>query len=415
MSPDTINIWMGRFDSKEHFTSYFIETYSEDDDDAPISPFAASQNQTFYDHDWLEVHYTDKEQSDLIGNIPDKFHHGVNAILNEKNITNANAIILFYDEWDSPVAKVENPELWYLGLFDDDFLKKNRAQYTAESIPSEFWTNFPKGSDEISALETQAQSDIASMIKLGIMASCGINMEKDAGRKRTLFKQANASPVMIKEALLAVANSNNADAWYMLYQESISEAKHLASDDDRREYIETAVKLGSDDAKSTLASMLMSGWLSKLYEEDYDRAEELLLSLSDFNDSGTLHQLYCLYSNKDDDENAFLWKLREADNFGDSSSTNTIAEMYIEGTGTEKNLVQAAKYLYLYLCQSENDGFNEYDLELLEQLSNDELQSGRALAKEWIEQKGVAIAAARGQLAHFSGEEFDPFEKYLNK
>ncbi len=415
MSVDTVNIWLGKFESFEHFNLFLKETYDENDDDAPISQFAASQSETFYDHDWLEYYYSNKGQGDLLRNIPQIYHHAVNIKLKEKSISNSNGIILFYDEWSSPIDKVETPELWHLGQFDEEFLRNSRNKYTPQSIPSVFWIDFPQTSDDIIALEKQAQKDTASMIKLGIMALCGVNMVKDEKRRQSLFSQANASPVMTREALLTVANSGYAEAWFALYSHCVTEARDLASDDERREYIENAVKLGSDEAKCSLARMLMYGWGSDLYEEDYDKAEELLLSISDFNSSGLLHMLYCLYSLKNDDKNAFIWKKREADTYGDSWATNYIADAYIEGNGIEKNLNKAAKYLYINLCQNKQESFEETDLELLEQLSNDELNAGRLLAKEWIEHKGVAIAAARGRLAHFSGEEYDPFEIYLKE
>ena len=415
MSVDTVNIWLGKFNSLEHFNSFLEETYDDEDDDAPISQFAASQNDTFYDHDWLEYYFSKKDQKDLLRNIPQIYRHAVNLIIKEKNITDANGIILFYDDWSSPVEKVKSPKLWHLGQFDEEFLKNSRNEYIPESIPTEFWNDFPQTSDDISALEKLAKTDTASMIKLGIMALCGINMEKDQKRKDSLFSKANASPVMVKEALLSVAKCDYAEAWLALYFLCNTEAKDLASDDDRREYIEKAVELGSDDAKFSLANILMYGWGSDLYENDYDRAEELLLSVSDFNSSGKLHVMYCLYSMKKDNKKAFIWKKRNADTYGGSNSNKYIANAYIDGKGIEKDLIEAAKYLYLALCQEQLNSFKDFDLERLKQLSIDELNAGRLLAKEWIEQKGIAIAAARGRLAHFKGEEYDPFETYLKE
>lgn len=56
---ETCHFWAGRFDSQERFCGYFVETYDEDRDDTPISPFAKTQNETYYDHDFLEYGYSD--------------------------------------------------------------------------------------------------------------------------------------------------------------------------------------------------------------------------------------------------------------------------------------------------------------------------------------------------------------------
>ena len=411
MSVDTVNIWLGEFDSQARFTSFMEESYSDDDDDAPISQFAASQGETFYDHDWLESYYSEKGQKDLLRHVPSVYLHGVEAKMGEIGLKNANALILFYNQWSSPVDKVESPELWHLGQFDEAFLKNTRNEYTADSIPDEFWTSLPNTAKDIKALEKLAKNDPSSMVKLGIMARCGIGVEQDYQQSNSLFSKANSSPVMLKEGFLAVANQGYAEAWYGLYGLCCKEAKELSSEDERREYIEKAVELGSDDAKCGLASMLMYG-LSELYDKDYARAEQLLLSVSDFNTSGKLHQFYCLYLMKDDYENAFIWKKRDVDTYGSKTSAQKISNAYFQGKGVEVDLVKAAQYLYLYLCQKDESALKGNNLELLQRLSDDELVAGRLLAKEWIEETGVAVAAARGRLAHFSGENYDPFEFY---
>ncbi len=389
------------------------EDYSEDDD-ASISGFAASQNVTFYDHDWLEYFFQGDDQKTLLENVPGIYANLVQAIVKKKNIADCNGIILFYDEWPKPVNVVDKPKLWHLGQFDEKPLKKRRKKYKPESIPASFWTDFPQGPAEIGALEDEAQTDSASMIKLGILARCGINMDKDAQLMRTLFNRANASPVMRYEALTAVANLGYAEAWLELYSLSRNECAESATDDQRREYIETAVKLGLDESKSELASLLMYDWGHTLYEKDCDRAEELLLSITDFNSSGRIHQVYCLYSMKKDDENAFIWRKRDADSYGHSSTTSAMVKLYREGIGIDKDLTQAAKYLYLSLCQQDSGKLKPSALEQIEALSTDDLLAGRKLAKDWIKDVRVAVAAARGKLAHFSGEKYDPFEAFLD-
>jgi hypothetical protein len=52
---DTVDAWIGDFQTPETLDAYMAETYYEDDREAPISAFAADQGQWFYDHDFLEV------------------------------------------------------------------------------------------------------------------------------------------------------------------------------------------------------------------------------------------------------------------------------------------------------------------------------------------------------------------------
>jgi Immunity protein 22 len=52
---DTVDVWIGVFGTSEAIDAYLAETYSDDDDELPISIFAAEQRQWFYDHDFLEV------------------------------------------------------------------------------------------------------------------------------------------------------------------------------------------------------------------------------------------------------------------------------------------------------------------------------------------------------------------------
>ena len=411
MSENTLNIWVGKFESSAKFVAFMEEKYSEDDD-APLSDFAASQKEAWYDHDWLEYYYNDADQKELFASVPDRYLHAVRSIIEKKQIEGYNAIILFSEEWSSPVEKVEKPELWHLGQFDNEFLKQSRIKYEPGSIPDHFWTDFPQDADVMKQLKASAEDDAASKIKLGILALCGIGMDQDKELHRSLFAASNASPTMIHEALHTVAKLDYAEAWNALYGLSVGEGEHLATDDERRSYIETAAQLGSDDAKSGLARMLMYDWGSKLYKNDYDRAEELLLSLSEYN-SGKLHQVYCLYQLKKDDEKAFVWKKRDVDTYGHGQSANHIAVSYMEGKGVEVNLIESAKYLYIRLCQLEAHKLSERDIEFLEKLSDDELAEGRQRAKEWIENVGLAVAAARGKLAHFSGEIHDPFEARL--
>ena len=47
-----VDVWLCRFPSAEAADAYFEETY--EDDDRPISQFAADMSEQFYDHDFME-------------------------------------------------------------------------------------------------------------------------------------------------------------------------------------------------------------------------------------------------------------------------------------------------------------------------------------------------------------------------
>lgn len=54
MTSEFVDVWLGRFESEAALAAYLEETYSEDDEAAPISRFAADQGQRSYDHDFVE-------------------------------------------------------------------------------------------------------------------------------------------------------------------------------------------------------------------------------------------------------------------------------------------------------------------------------------------------------------------------
>lgn len=49
-----VDVWLGSFESEDELAAYLAESYSNDDDDLPISRFAVDQDQWFYDHDFME-------------------------------------------------------------------------------------------------------------------------------------------------------------------------------------------------------------------------------------------------------------------------------------------------------------------------------------------------------------------------
>jgi hypothetical protein len=53
---NSLDIWIGNFDSESRLFDEFLEE-SYDDDDEPISQFARVQDECYYDHDYLEADY----------------------------------------------------------------------------------------------------------------------------------------------------------------------------------------------------------------------------------------------------------------------------------------------------------------------------------------------------------------------
>jgi hypothetical protein len=53
---ETSHFWIGRFANIERLAEYFAENYddSDDGDDTPVSQFAKDQDESWYDHDFLE-------------------------------------------------------------------------------------------------------------------------------------------------------------------------------------------------------------------------------------------------------------------------------------------------------------------------------------------------------------------------
>lgn len=118
-----VDIWIGRFRSEHSFDAYLAEIYS-DDDDVPLSRFAADQNQTFYDHDFIEAGF---------GNLTDDFsklidgHSFANSYIDAASdafmasgIRSANVVILAFGQEIHNPRSVERSSysLMYLGRFD---------------------------------------------------------------------------------------------------------------------------------------------------------------------------------------------------------------------------------------------------------------------------------------------------------
>ena len=124
-----LDIWVGNFESEARLDAYFEENY--DEDDAPISEFAADMGVSFYDHDFLESSFHQTSTDDIA--IILEGHSGCDseAVLSQaqvafvahKTFVNAATLVL-NDERDFP--QFQNPKsiakpgasLFYLGRFE---------------------------------------------------------------------------------------------------------------------------------------------------------------------------------------------------------------------------------------------------------------------------------------------------------
>jgi len=117
----TVSVWLGRFASEGDFESYMEEQY--EDDDAPISRFAAEFGLGWYDHDFLEADFRSEPlpvEEFLSGNsYSSSFIADVVAAANRKVLESCNAKILLYDcAYESKTAPMsKTPKLSFIGAF----------------------------------------------------------------------------------------------------------------------------------------------------------------------------------------------------------------------------------------------------------------------------------------------------------
>lgn len=93
--------WVGYFPSEKRFLKFMEETYN-DDDEVPLSEFAASQGTTWYDHDWLEFSYEPEKSIEQYLNGADwKYGDGeaerLIKLATDTHMKKINTYITFYE------------------------------------------------------------------------------------------------------------------------------------------------------------------------------------------------------------------------------------------------------------------------------------------------------------------------------
>lgn len=118
----TIDIWLGLADSRSSLEALLEESYG--DDDNPITAFAASQGERFYDHDFLESHFLDEptELADAFAVIShgDEVREAALAAATERYTGRPNCIIADFErQFDQPTSILSaGITLSYIGRFE---------------------------------------------------------------------------------------------------------------------------------------------------------------------------------------------------------------------------------------------------------------------------------------------------------
>lgn len=121
MAMEEVHIWLGDFPSDDALYEYLEESYDEDDE-APINRFAADQEASFYDVDFLESGF--EESGDLRALIEghsynEAYLDDLLAAAENEGLEHANTFIMVdADEIEEPQsASGDDYELTYLGTF----------------------------------------------------------------------------------------------------------------------------------------------------------------------------------------------------------------------------------------------------------------------------------------------------------
>lgn len=143
-----VDIWVGRWPDEETFHAFFeeVEEYSEGE---PISPFAASQKEWFYDHDFVEREFhplSDELEPVLLGHSGyPSWSAAVRRKCKRRKLGALNGTVLAFGmQFDTPrTFRGGGVELHYLGRFpceissprlDDGVTDRPPAKLRLESL-----------------------------------------------------------------------------------------------------------------------------------------------------------------------------------------------------------------------------------------------------------------------------------------
>lgn len=116
------HIWVAQFTSAKALEKYMEEDFDADDDDTPISRFAADQGVGFYDHDLVYAEFLKKATPAALiecWGFPAKATAAVVKAVEALGLDGLNtSFIADQGEFEKPKsAKGKGYQLWYVGQF----------------------------------------------------------------------------------------------------------------------------------------------------------------------------------------------------------------------------------------------------------------------------------------------------------
>jgi hypothetical protein len=130
MPNQTTHFWVGKFENQSLFDQFFEESYSENDEDS-ISKFAESQDETWIDHDFLEMGFENLNlplrEKFANYSYADRWIAEFEKKVQEKGISEINTILMCNEDKDN--IQINSPKsfsgdgyrLEYLGKINFDY------------------------------------------------------------------------------------------------------------------------------------------------------------------------------------------------------------------------------------------------------------------------------------------------------
>ncbi len=118
---ETCHFWVGFFPDGESVGEYFIENYDRKNDEEPFSPFARDQNESWYDHDFLEYGFLQNASSveELVNgySYSDQNSEELAKRAADAGLSGINTFIFITDTEIEKPCSVEGKDYWlrYLG------------------------------------------------------------------------------------------------------------------------------------------------------------------------------------------------------------------------------------------------------------------------------------------------------------
>lgn len=118
---NSLDLWLGKAEDQAAVDAFFEESYEVED--APISPFAVSQGESFYDHDFLETQFNPEFATidDVLKGVSfsESFADEVRAKVDEFDFN--LSVASFSEDFSNPVSvHSEFLSLTYIGRFNYD-------------------------------------------------------------------------------------------------------------------------------------------------------------------------------------------------------------------------------------------------------------------------------------------------------